>query len=42
MTAGSHQVHNIQIKPISANKRRTTGAPSNLMQAANFHNNNTG
>ena len=30
---GGAQVHNIQIKPISANKRRT-GAPQNLIQAS--------
>ena len=35
---GQHgaQVHNIQIKPISA-KRRTGGAPANIIQAQ-FHN----
>ena len=35
------QVHNIQIKPISATKRRAGAGPQNLMQAQ-FHHNSTG
>ena len=32
LASGGAQVHNIQIKPISANKRRAAG-PQNLIQA---------